>query len=128
MLILYGTLMCHTVAQSNKCYWFRSISWCNLSRLSKVFHRIAIPHGKLLSKITSKDIEGSILRWVQDFLSNRRQWVHIRGSYSDWTSTTSFFLKVVSEDTYFHDVCKIHENLKIFVLESNYVALQYSYT
>ena len=53
----------------------------------KAFDRV--PHGRLLSKVKSYGIEGSILRWIQDFLRNRRQQVHIRGSYSGWISATS---------------------------------------
>ena len=48
-----------------------------------------IMHGRLLSKVKSYDIEGTILRWIQKFLSNSRQRVHIRGSYSGWISATS---------------------------------------
>ena len=34
-------------------------------------------------------IAGSVLNWITDFLSNRRQRVNIKGSYSDWSSVTS---------------------------------------
>ena len=36
-----------------------------------------VPHGRLWSKVKSYGTEGSILRWIQDFLSKGRR-VHIR--------------------------------------------------
>ena len=34
-------------------------------------------------------IADSVLNWITDFLSNRRQRVNIKGSYSDWSSVIS---------------------------------------
>ena len=48
-----------------------------------------VPHQRLLSKLKAYGIAGSVLNWITDFLSNRRQRVNIKGSYSDWSSVTS---------------------------------------
>jgi len=50
---------------------------------------ICISHSRLLSKVKSYSIEGNLLKWIQDFLTNRKQQVNIKGSYSNWTNTTS---------------------------------------
>ena len=34
-------------------------------------------------------ISGSVLNWVTNFLSNRRQRVNVNGSYSDWSNVIS---------------------------------------
>jgi len=48
-----------------------------------------IPHNRLLSKVKSYGIEGNLLKWIHNFLTNRKQQVNVRGSYSNWTNTTS---------------------------------------
>jgi len=50
-----------------------------------------IPHNRLLSKVKSYGIEGNLLKWIQNFLTNKKQQVNIRSSYSNWTNTTSNF-------------------------------------
>ena len=48
-----------------------------------------IPHRRLLTKLRAYGIQGSVLSWMQNFLSNRKQRVSVRGSYSKWTNVIS---------------------------------------
>ena len=51
----------------------------------KVFDRV--PHARLLSKVSeSYRVNGKLLQWIEDFLSNRRQRVCLRGCFSDWVN------------------------------------------
>jgi hypothetical protein len=50
--------------------------------LTKAFDRVW--HKGLLHKISKYGIKGSLLRWVEDYLSNRVQRVTIEGKVSDW--------------------------------------------
>ena len=52
----------------------------------KVFDRV--PHARLISKVSgSYRVNGKLLQWIEDFLSNRRQRVCLRGSFSDCVGT-----------------------------------------
>ena len=55
--------------------------------LQKAFDKV--PHARLLSKLESYGIGGKLLQWIEIFLSNRRQCVHLRGSKSDWINIFS---------------------------------------
>ena len=55
--------------------------------LQKAFDKV--PHARLLSKLKSYGIGGKLLQWIENFLSNRRQFVHLRGSKSDWINIFS---------------------------------------
>ena len=55
--------------------------------LQKAFDKV--PHARLISKLKSYGIGGILLKWIEDFLSDRRQCVHLRGSQSDWIDITS---------------------------------------
>ena len=48
-----------------------------------------VPHRRLLSKLQSYGVTGKLLDWIKDFLTNRKQGVCIRGSFSDWVNITS---------------------------------------
>ena len=48
-----------------------------------------VPHYRLLAKLKSYGLSEKTCLWVKDFLSNRKQRVHINGSYSSWHSVTS---------------------------------------
>ena len=54
---------------------------------SKAFDKVA--HRRLIKKLENYGIIGTLLNWVQDFLSNRKQRVVIKGESSDWTNVTS---------------------------------------
>ena len=43
-----------------------------------------VPHKRLLKKIEGYGIKGQILKWIEAFLSNRKQRVMINGSFSEW--------------------------------------------
>ena len=46
-------------------------------------------HQSLLQKLTSFGIHGNILKWIENFLSNRRQQVVLNGHKSSSISVTS---------------------------------------
>ena len=47
---------------------------------SKAFESVA--HKRLLHKKTAFGIRGSVLSWIQDFLTGRRQYVSVKGGSS----------------------------------------------
>ena len=49
----------------------------------------SVPHRRLLSKLQAYGVNGPLLRWIQAFLSDRRQRVAIEGEYSGWANVTS---------------------------------------
>ena len=48
-----------------------------------------VSHEHLIYKLTKYGINGKILNWIKDFLSNRKQRVVIRGKESSWRDVTS---------------------------------------
>merc|ERR1712035_239348 len=48
-----------------------------------------VPHKRLLLKLKSHGIQGSILKWINNWLNNRKQRVVINGKASEWTNVTS---------------------------------------
>ena len=54
---------------------------------SKAFDRV--PHVRLISKLLGYGIDGVLLKWIKDFLTNRKQCICVRGSYSIWCNVTS---------------------------------------
>ena len=55
--------------------------------LSKAFD--SVPHERLLLKLNRYGIDGQLHLWFRNFLTNRKQRVLIRGSYSDWSPVIS---------------------------------------
>jgi hypothetical protein len=56
--------------------------------LQKAFDKV--PHAELLQKVKfSFGIDGHILKWLNSFLTGRRQRVRIGNSYSSWANVTS---------------------------------------
>ena len=49
----------------------------------KAFDRV--PHERLLVKLRALGVEGRLLRWIGEWLKERRQRVVIGGEYSEWT-------------------------------------------
>ena len=47
------------------------------------------PHQRLMTKLKGYGIRGNILRWIEDFLKNRKQRVQVNGLSSDWSEVTS---------------------------------------
>lgn len=60
---------------------------CWFLDLSKAFD--SVPHERLLLKLNRYGIDGQLHLWFRNFLTNRKQRVLIRGSYSDWSPVTS---------------------------------------
>ena len=48
-----------------------------------------VPHKRLLIKLKSHGIQGDVLRWIENWLKNRKQRVVINGKASEWTNVTS---------------------------------------
>lgn len=44
---------------------------------------------RLLCKLKTYGISGSVLSWITNFLSNRQQRVNANGPYSEWSNVTS---------------------------------------
>ena len=49
----------------------------------------SVPHKRLIAKLKSYGINGDVLSWIEDFLSNRRKRVNINRSKSDWKEVSS---------------------------------------
>ena len=54
---------------------------------SKAFD--TVPHRRLIVKLEALGVQGNILRWIKGFLTDRRQRVNIRGSFSYWLPVES---------------------------------------
>ena len=48
-----------------------------------------IPHKRLIAKLEAHGISGNVLKWIEAWLSGRRQRVVLNGKSSDWTNVTS---------------------------------------
>jgi hypothetical protein len=48
-----------------------------------------VPHERLYSKLKAHGVEGKILGWVKEWLSNRKQRVVLNGEVSDWEEVVS---------------------------------------
>ena len=46
-------------------------------------------HKRLLLKLQSYGLKGMVLNWIADFLSNGKQRVVVRGTFSEWSQVTS---------------------------------------
>ena len=60
---------------------------CIYLDFAKAFDRV--PHQRLLVKLRACGISGKVLKWIQGFLSDRRQSVSINDSKSEWKPVTS---------------------------------------
>ena len=49
----------------------------------------SVPHRRLLVKLKGYGFDGAILKWIEDFLSERRQRVIVNGQESEWKPVTS---------------------------------------
>ena len=54
---------------------------------AKAFDKV--PHRRLFKKLESCGIEGSVLNWIKNWLSNRRQCVVVNRKFSSWTKVVS---------------------------------------
>ena len=55
--------------------------------LQKAFD--SVPHQRLILKLERLGITGNLLRWIKNFLSERKQRVVLNGISSDWTDVIS---------------------------------------
>jgi hypothetical protein len=55
--------------------------------LAKAFD--SVPHERLILKLRSYGIEGSLLSWFKHFITGRKQRVVIRGTFSEWSPVSS---------------------------------------
>ena len=49
----------------------------------------SVPHNRLIYKLSKYGITGNLLHWISDFLSKRRQCVHVNSALSEWESVIS---------------------------------------
>ena len=49
----------------------------------------SVPHGRLLSKLHGLGIRGKLLKWIEAFLTMRRQRIVVSGTMSDWREVAS---------------------------------------
>jgi len=54
---------------------------------AKAFDKV--PHMRLAAKLEACGIGGNVLRWIKNWLFNRRQKVGVRGQYSGWVEVIS---------------------------------------
>jgi len=55
--------------------------WSNqYADLEKAFDKV--PHKRLISKLYSYKINAGVIKWIESFLTNRRQRVRINGFFS----------------------------------------------
>jgi len=48
-----------------------------------------VPHKRLLLKLVAHGIDGNVLKWIENWLKNRKQRVVINGCFSDWSNVIS---------------------------------------
>eukprot|EP00061_Rhincodon_typus_P011561 g36669.t1 len=54
---------------------------------SKAFEKVH--HGRLVQKVKSHGIKSELARWIQNWLSHRRQRVAVGGCFAEWRVVTS---------------------------------------
>ena len=57
------------------------------SDFQKAFDKV--PHKRLLMKLAAHGIAGNVLKWIEDWLSNRKQRVVLNGCFSEWRDVIS---------------------------------------
>ena len=55
--------------------------------LAKAFDKVS--HQRLLKKVSSNGIKGNLLKWIESFLTDRQQYVTVKGHSSDWKDVLS---------------------------------------
>ena len=87
-----------TVTQLLICYNDRASSRNNSTPTDVIFLDFtkafdSVPHERLLLKLKGYGIEGNLLQWFRNFLTNRQQRVVVRGTFSSWTHARSGVLQ-----------------------------------
>ena len=55
--------------------------------LAKAFDKVS--HQRLFKKVSSNGIKGSLLKWIESFLTDRQQYVTVKGRSSNWKDVLS---------------------------------------
>ena len=54
---------------------------------SRAFDKV--PHKRLLSKVRALGVVGDVARWIQEWLTDRKQPTVLNGKFSDWKNVSS---------------------------------------
>jgi len=65
-----------------------------------------VPHKRLAMKLAAHGIDGELLRWIMNWLSDRRQRVVQNGQCSAWRDVLSVFLRICIGSTFVCDIYK----------------------
>ena len=58
----------------------------------------SVPHQRLLRKVSAYGIKGQLLSRIKDFLTERRQYVSVKGEVSSWKMSLVEYRKARSSD------------------------------
>ena len=68
--------------------WIKDTVWMLFFWIfKKAFDKV--PKTRLLQKLPAYGIEGKVLYWIADFLSDRNMRIMVRGEYSEWVNVIS---------------------------------------
>jgi len=83
---------CTTLFLTAMNYWTKSLDdGYPVDIIYLDFQRVfnSIPHNRLLMKLGAYGIRGSLLGWVQNFLSGRKERAVLNGDHSSWSTVSS---------------------------------------
>ena len=63
-----------------------------------------VPRRRLLNKLRAHGVKGTILAWIEDWLTGKRQRVGIKGFFSRWQLVTSGVPPDCAGTTTFHNI------------------------
>ena len=68
--------------------WIKDTVWMLFFLdFQKAFDKV--PKTRLLQKLSAYGIEGKVLCWIADFLTDRKMRIMVRGEYSEWVDVIS---------------------------------------
>ena len=75
-----------------------------------------VPHQRLLIKLKSHGMRVNIVKWIQNWLTDRKQRVSVEGETSEWTAVHSGVPQgsVLVEDGVASNILKFADDTKIF--------------
>ena len=102
---------------------------------SKAFD--TVPHMRLINKLKAYGIEGNLIKWITNFLSDRKQRVKVNSSYSDYAPVISgipqgsilgpilFVIYINDLPEIIENSCKIFaDDTKLYASPKNKITLQ----